>query len=83
MRKLSKIINKRRLNYKPTIGLEFESGKRISVRLAEYLAYLKYKADQEEAERRQIAWEFFIDFMKKEDPKFFEVFDAFNASLYY
>lgn len=40
-RKLTKIVKKRRLNYKPTIGLTLKSGNRVSVNAEEYYAAIK------------------------------------------
>ena len=46
-RKLTKIVKRRRKNYKPTIGLTLENGRRISVN-----AVLYYEAIRKEQERR-------------------------------
>ena len=55
-RKLTKIVKKRRLNYKPTIGLTLKSGERVSVNAVEYYAAVKAEEKrQAEAEMHRVA----------------------------
>lgn len=65
MRKLTKIINKRRKNYKPTIGVEFGKGKRISANLYEWKKYLKEKQDREDALAEAEARKLMVDFINQ------------------
>ena len=68
MRKLSKIINKRRLKYKPTIGVEFGKGNRLSANLYEWKKYLQEKEAAEEAAARAVAKKFLWDFLEEKCP---------------
>ena len=65
MRKLTKIINKRRKNYKPTIGVEFGHGKRISANLYEWKKYLKELEERTEAAAEAEARKLMVDFINQ------------------
>ena len=65
MRKLTKIINKRRKNYKPTIGVEFKNGKRISANLYEWKKYLKELEERKEAAAEAEARKLMVDFINQ------------------
>ena len=65
MRKLTKIINKRRKNYKPTIGVEFGHGKRISANLYEWKKYLQELEERKEAAARAEADALIRDFINQ------------------
>ena len=55
-RNLTKITKKRRLNYKPTIGLTLENDRRISVNAVEYYAMIRAEERAKaEAEMHRIA----------------------------
>lgn len=56
MRKLTKIIKKRRKNYKPTIGITLKNGRRVSVNAEEYYAAIRAEEKrQAEAEMHRVA----------------------------
>ena len=65
MRKLTKIINKRRKNYKPTIGVEFGHGKRISANLYEWKKYLQELEERKEAAAEAEARKLIVDFINQ------------------
>jgi len=65
MRKLTKIINKRRKNYKPTIGI---NNKSINADVY-YINKKKIEKEREEQEKRRI----FNDFMREKFPEIFEL----------
>ena len=65
MRKLTKIINKRRKNYKPTIGVEFENGKRISANLYVWKKYLQELEERKEAAAEAEARKLMVDFINQ------------------
>lgn len=53
-RKLTKIVKKRRKNYKPTIGITLDNGKRVSVNSVVYWDIIrKEEAERAEAELHQ------------------------------
>ena len=55
-RKLTKIVKKRRLNYKPTIGITLDNGKRVSVNSVVYWDIIrKEEAAKAEAEMHRVA----------------------------
>jgi len=75
MRKLTKTINRRRKNYKPTIGLTSKDGSyRKSVNATVYYIKLQKKRDAE-AERE--ARKFLMNFLEEKMPKFFGMLNAF------
>lgn len=65
MRKLTKIINKRRKNYKPTIGIDNKS-------INADVYYINKKKIEKECEKRKIR-KMFNDFMREEFPALFEL----------
>ena len=66
MRTLTKRINKRNKHYKPTIGLEIKSGRRVSFNAE--LFYIE-KANREKAEAKRYAREFIQNFLNEECPE--------------
>ena len=46
-RKLTKIVKKRRLNYKPTMGLTLSTGERVSVNTIKHYADIKVRTQLE------------------------------------
>ena len=61
-RKLTKVIRKRRLKYKPTIGITLKSGERLSVNAVEYrIAVEKEEKAKADAEMRRIAYKVIRD----------------------
>ena len=82
MRKLTKIINKRRKNYKPTIGVEFENGKRISANLYEWKKYLQELEDRKEAAAAAEARKFLWDFMQEKCPELVQALGIFSELGY-
>lgn len=76
MRKLTKTINRRRKNYKPTIGLTSKDGSyRKSVNATVYYIKLQKKRD---AEAKREARKFLMNFLEKEMPGLFGVLNAFG-----
>lgn len=65
MRKLTKIINKRRKNYKPTIGI---NNKSVNADVY-YINKKKLEKEREERKMRKI----FNDFMRENFPEIFEL----------
>ena len=56
MRNLTKSLRKRRLNYKPTIGITLDNGKRVSVNSVVYWDIIrKEETAKQEAEMRALA----------------------------
>jgi len=83
MKKLTKIIKKRNKNYKPTIGLQTEAGRRISFNAE--LFYIE-KALQEKLEAERYAKKFVRDFIKEKMPefdKFINMLEGFGSFMYY
>ena len=77
MRKLTKTVNRRRKNYKPTIGLTSKDGSyRKSVNATVYYIKLEKKR---EAEAKREARKFLEDFMRKEMPGFAAIMDYFGG----
>jgi len=55
-RKLTKIVKKRRLNYKPTIGITLDNGKRVSVNSVVYWDIIRKEEEAKaEAEMYSVA----------------------------
>ena len=65
MRKLTKIINKRRKNYKATVGLVNEYGKRCSVNGV--LFYMMLRAEEKDRAERE-ARKFMMKFVQEACP---------------
>ena len=65
MRKLTKIINKRRKNYKPTLGI---NNKSVNADVY-YINKKKLEKEREERKMRKI----FNDFMRENFPEIFEL----------
>lgn len=80
MRKLTKVIKRRRKNYKPTIGLILEDGSRVSVNAE---VYYIFKRKQAEAEAHRQAKQFFKDFLEKAMPDLFGLLNLFDNYMYY
>jgi len=83
MNKLTKTINKRRKNYKPTIGLLTETGRKVSINAN--IFYIE-KALQEKLEAERYAKKFVRDFIKEKMPefdKFINILEGFGSFMYY
>lgn len=65
MKKLTKIINKRRKNYKPTIGIEYIDGTRMSFNA---VVYYHYKALEEKERAEAEARKFLMRFVQEACP---------------
>lgn len=77
MRKLTKIVNRRRKNYKPTIGLTSKDGSyRKSFNATVYYIKLQKKRDAE-AERQ--ARKFLMNFLQEKMPEFFGMLNVLGG----
>ena len=77
MRKLTKTINKRRKNYKATIGLTTETGKRVSFNATVFYIE-KERAAKAEAERE--AKRLVRNFIRQQMPTLAAVMDYFGMA---
>jgi len=68
MKKITKIINKRRKNFKPTIGIEYSDGTRRSFNA---VIYYHEKALEEEEQAEAEARRFLMKFVQKACPDIF------------
>ena len=83
MRKLTKTVNRRRKNYKPTVGVTGKSGKRYSINGTKYYIFLENKRKREaEIEARK----FMENFIAEKCPQFAKIVDflkAMGGMMYY
>lgn len=83
MRKLTKIVNRRRKNYKPTIAvIDTRTNKVMSVNATVFYInqekQRKYEEWKKEREAEREARQFLMGFLEKEMPDFFKMLNVFG-----
>ena len=79
MNKLTKVINKRRKNYKPTIGITSKNGNHHKSFNAE--VYYIEKAKQEEIKAQKEARKFMMNFIEEEMPDLYKKMSVLTGAI--